>query len=122
MNADNQGRGSGGKWVAIVVSALLLSFVLFELTRLHPRRASLITLDATGTTRLGPVPLANTNVRNAVFSAVSGLNNGAVSVSTANSTPMSNLVETFRAMQQAGLTSVTIRIDARTANEGATRK
>ena len=102
--------------------ALLLAFVVLELSRLRSRRSSLITLDVTGTTRLGPVPLANTNVRDAVFSAVSRLNNGAVSVCTAHSTPMSNLVETFRAMQQAGLTSVTIRVDAPTAGEGTPRK
>jgi hypothetical protein len=122
MKADDQDAGFGGKWAVVIVSALLLAFALFGLTRLRSCRSSLITLDATGTTRLGPVPLGNTNVRDAVFSTVSRLNNGAVSVNTADSTPMSNLVETFRAMQQAGLTSVTIRVDTPTASDGTTRK
>jgi hypothetical protein len=50
------------------------------------------------------------------------LNSGTVSVSVAQSTSISNLLETYRAMQRTGLTSVIVRVDGPTVSQGTTHK
>jgi hypothetical protein len=102
-------RGSEIKWSVIFAAVLLLAFMGFRMMRSRPSRSSVFRLDSNGTARLGPVPLANTNLRNAVFTVVSHLNSRTASVSVAQSTSFSNLVETYRAMQRSGITSVTVR-------------
>src|SRR5215472_4977399 len=120
MDIERHGAGSGIKWAGVFVRALFAALVVFGIMRSHG--LGLIRLDAKGTTRLGPVPLANTNVRDAVFTVASHLNGGTVSVSVAQSTSISNLLETYRAMQRTGLTSVIVRVDGPSVTQGVTRK
>jgi L-arabinose isomerase len=55
------------------------------------------------------LPLRNTNLRDAAFTAVSHLNKGTVSVAASGSAKMSDFVKTMDAMQRAGITSFTFR-------------
>jgi len=122
MDIERHGTGSRIKWAGVFVCALLAALAVFGIMRSGSRGLALIRLDAKGTTQLGPVPLANTNVRDAVFTVASHLNGGTVSVSVAQSTSISNLLETYRAMQRTGLTSVIVRVDGPTVSQGNTHK
>ena len=103
-------RGGAGRWLALsIVCALLLALLAFGVTRLRQSPAVVIKIDSNGTTRLGPLSLANTNVRDAAFSVVSQLSSGTVSVSAANSAKFQDVVATFDAMKQAGITSITLQ-------------
>jgi len=113
MDIERHGTDSGIKWAGAFVGALFAALLVFGIMLSRSHGLRLIRLDAKGTTRLGPVPLANTNVRDAVFTIANHLNNGTVSVSVAQSTPFSNVLETYRAMQRSGLTSVTVHVDGR---------
>jgi len=109
MNVEHQRRGTGG-WLALAtVGALLLVLAAFGMMRLLPNHSAVINIDSNGTTRLGPLPLRSTNLRAAAFTAVGHLSSGTVSVSVSKSLPMSNFVETLRAMNGAGMTSITFR-------------
>jgi biopolymer transport protein ExbD len=79
--------------------------------RLHPTRSALINIDSNGTTRLGPLPLRNTNLRDAAFTVVGHLKSSNVSVSAADSAMFSSVVETVAAMNRAGITSIALRVD-----------
>ena len=111
MNVES--RGSRGWLPLAAIFVLLLALAGFVLARLRPVRSArftAITLDSNGTTRLGPLPLSNTNVRDAAFTIVNYLNNGTVAVSAAQSAKMSDLIKTVDAMQRAGVTSVSLRV------------
>jgi biopolymer transport protein ExbD len=110
VNSEHHRHSTGG-WLALaVICALLRALGAFTVTRSRLSRASLIKIDSNGTTRLGPLPLANTNLRDAAFTAVGHLNSGTVSVSAASSAKLSDVAATVAAMKQAGVTSVTFRV------------
>jgi biopolymer transport protein ExbD len=114
MNVEDQPRGAGGWRALTIVCALLLVAGTLIAIRLRPGKSpgsALIKIDSNGTTRLGPLPLQNTNLRDAAFTAVSYLNQGTVSVSAAESTKMGDFVKTLSAMQRAGITSITVRTE-----------
>ena len=83
--------------------------VAFGVIRSRQFHAVVIKVDSNGTTRLGPLSLRNTNVRDAAFSVVSQLSSGTVAVSAADSAKFQDVVSTFDAMKQAGITSITLR-------------
>ena len=110
MNVERHHRGTGG-WLALaIVCALLFVVAAFVFMRVRPSHSALIKIDSNGTIRLGPLPLRNTNLRDAAFTAVGRLNGGTVSVSAADSTKFSDLAATVTAMRQAGITSVTLHV------------
>jgi len=84
---------------------------MFVVIRSPPIHVALIKIDSSGTPRLGPLPLGNTNLRDAAFTVVSHINAGGVSVSVSESGKVSDLVRTLDAMQRAGIKSVTIRTE-----------
>jgi len=97
------------------MGALLLALGVFLTMRARSggsAGSALIRIDSNGTTRLGPVPLRNTNLRDAAFTAVSHLNKGTVTVAASGSARMSDFVKTVDAMQRAGITSLTFRADS----------
>ena len=112
MNVEPQLRGSQG-WLALtIICTLLLALGIYVMMRSQSGNSAgsaLIKIDSNGTTRIGPVPLRNTNFRDAAFTAVSYLNQGTVSVSASGSAKMSDFVKTLDAMQRAGMTSLTFR-------------
>ena len=111
MNAEHQPRGAGGWLTLAIVGTLLLALAAFVVMRSRPTHSALIKIDSNGTTRLGPLPLRNTNLRDAAFTAVGRLRSSTVLVSVAESAQMSEVVKTLAAMNQAGLTSVTLRLE-----------
>ena len=108
MKVEHHWRGIGG-WLALVCS-LLLVLAVFCVMRSRRTHFALINIESNGTTRLGPLPLRNTNLRDAAFTAVGRLNSGTVSVSAADSAKFRDLVTTVAAMRQAGITSVTFHV------------
>ena len=98
--------------VSATVCALLLMLAALLAMRSRPTGSAVIKIDSNGTSRLGPVSLSNTNVRDVVFTAVAHLHGGTVSVSAAESARMSDFTKTALAMRQAGITSVTVRWEA----------
>ncbi len=110
MNIENHSRNAGGWLVLVIVCALILMLATFVALRLRPTHSALINIDSNGTTRLGPLPLRNTNLRDVAFTTVGHLNKGTVSVSAANSAKFADVVATAAAMQQAGITSVTFHV------------
>jgi biopolymer transport protein ExbD len=109
MSTEHQQRGAAG-WLWLgTVGVLLVASVAFVFLRSSPTGSSLIKIDSNGTTRFGPVPLNNTNIRDAAFRLVKQVNNGTVSVSVEKSTKMSDFVKTVDAMQRVGITSITLR-------------
>src|ERR1043166_8193388 len=101
MNVERYRRGAGG-WLALAI--VCVSFVMlatFRVMRLRQPHSVMIKIDSNGTTRLGPLSLRNTNVRDAAFTVVGHLNSGTVSVSAANSAKFQDVVSTFDAMKQA---------------------
>ena len=82
MNLEHHRRRTGG-WLALaIVCASLLVLAAFVIVRAHPSYSALIKIDSNGTTRLGPLPLRNTNIRDAAFTVLSHLNSrSTVSVS-----------------------------------------
>jgi biopolymer transport protein ExbD len=110
MNVEHHRRGIGG-WLGLaIVCALLLALAPFVALHLLPSHSALIKIDSDGTTRLGPLPLRNTNLRDATFTAVGHLNSGAVSLSAADSAKFGDVAATVAAMKQAGITSVTFHV------------
>lgn len=107
MNIEHQPR----RLILGIVCALMLGVVAFIVTRPLSPASTQIRIDPDGTTRLGPLPLRNTNIRDAAFTVVSRLNHGAAEVSVANSSNMSELVKTLNALQRAGVTSLRLRIE-----------
>jgi len=111
MNVDHQARGAGHWPVPAIFCALLVLLTAFIAMRSRSTRSALLEIDSKGTTRLGPLPLRNTNLRDAVFTAVAHLNSGTVSVSVAESATMNDFNKTALAMRRAGMTSITVRWD-----------
>src|SRR6188474_2437568 len=102
MNAGHRSRGARG-WLALgTVCALLLVLAAIIVMRSPSNTSTLIRIDSNGTTRLGPVPLRNTNLRDAAFTMVGRLTSSTVSVSVAQSAQMSELAKTATAMNRAG--------------------
>lgn len=97
--------------VLVCVVLLALGLGAFTMVRSHSHRSDLMTLDPDGTMRLGAVPLRNTNLRNAALTVVGHLNNGKISLSSTGTITMSNIAGTMQAMQRAGITNVTIRLE-----------
>jgi hypothetical protein len=100
-------------WLFIVASIILVlaGLVVFLKTTRKPTTAPPITLtfDGAGVPRWHGVPLANTNVRDAVFETMSrvGLKAGLTVPTNAvtNNAQRSNLVDVLQAMGRAGLFS-----------------
>lgn len=101
----------------MIACLLLLVFGVPIIIRSRSIRLTVIKLDSDGDTRFGPVTVRSTNLRNAAFSVVSHFSGSTVTVGVANSTRISNLVESFGAMQQAGMTSVTFRTEQPAAGD-----
>ena len=119
----SQAGGPRRKWVTLIVCALLIpGLVGLVVTRPHSRHAGLVKMDSKGATTLGPFPLLTTNVRDAAFSLISYLNRGTASVTAVGSLRTSNLVETVNAMQRAGITSITLRVEKPPGNESRATK
>lgn len=103
MSAEHQ-RSTGGWWWALaIICAVLFVSVAFLTTRSRPTHSTLISIDSNGTTRLGPLPLRNTNLRDAAFTAVGHLNSSTVRVSVAESVKIADFSKTVLAMQRAGI-------------------
>ncbi len=83
-------------------------------------RSTLLMIDTNGTTRLGPLPLRNTNLRDAAFVAVSHLNKGTVTVSAEETIKFSDLLKTMDAMKWAGITNVMMRTERSPSTKPAT--
>jgi biopolymer transport protein ExbD len=93
----------------------LLMVVGFLMSPGQGARRATVTIDTNGTARLGGVlPLKNPAVRDAALSAVSHLNGGTASVVAGQATAFSDVVEMVKAMQKAGITSVTLRTEGST--------
>src|SRR6476646_5152524 len=85
MNVERYRRGAGG-WLALaIVYMFFVMLATFRVMRLRQPHSVMIKVDSNGTTRLGPLSLSNTNLRDAAFTVVGHLNSGTVSVSAANS-------------------------------------
>ena len=111
MNAEQKTR-SNRPWLALaIVGALFLGLATFVVMRSRPTDSALISIDSNGTTRLGPVPLHNTNLRDSAFAAISRFNQGTVTVSVAESAKMSDLVKTIVALKQSGMKSLRLRME-----------
>lgn len=110
MNGEHH-RGLKVRWAPALVCVVLLGLALgaFIVVRSHSHRPGLMTLDPDGTMRLGPVPLRNTNVRDAALTVVGHLNNGTVSFSSTGAVTISNIAGTLQAMHRAGVSNIIIR-------------
>ena len=97
-------------WLGVVVIGLattMLFFMLSSRTTPGARRVT-ITMDSNGTARLGSVPLLTTNIRDGTFTAMGalGLKAGLLVPNTpTNKIEESNLLETLKSMNRAGLFS-----------------
>ena len=117
VNSAHQPLGAGIRLALAFVCLALLVVGALVATRSRPRDSAgsagsaRMMIDSNGTTRLGPLPLSNTNLRDAAFIAVSYLNNGTVAVSVAESTKFSDLVRTMDAMKRVGITKVAVRAE-----------
>jgi len=110
MSIEHDHRSIRGWFALAIVCGLLLALAVFFVTRSRSSRSALITIDSNGTTRFGPLPLRNTNLRSAAFTAVGYLNNGTASLSVAESAKIGDIAANFDAMRKAGITSVTFHV------------
>src|SRR5262245_55695763 len=109
MTTEYPRRASRVWWVIGIAGISLIVLASFSFLRARRNQSTLIHIDSNGTTRLGPLPLRNTNLRDAAFTAMGHLGSGTASVSAAKSAKFSDVAATVGAMRQAGITSVTIR-------------
>ena len=100
------------RWhLAIIIVVVAVGVFSVVLTSSKPAGPKLITvsMDTNGTARIGGVPLANTNIRDAAFLAMGavGVKAGFAPPASAmtNMTHASNMLETLQSMTRAGLFS-----------------
>jgi hypothetical protein len=108
----NEQKTLNCRWhLGMIFAIVALGAFAVLLTSSKPVRPKLITIsmDTNGTARIGGVPLANTNIRDAAFAAmgVVGLKAGLAVPAAAftNKTQESNMLETLQSMTRAGLFS-----------------
>lgn len=119
MENEEQTR-SWGHWKGLLLAFILIAGLATVLVK--PRDSSevvSIRIDSNGTTRIGPLPLHNTNLRDAAFSAVGHLNKGTVPLSVAKSARFSDVAKTVAAMRQSGITSFTLRVEQSLPTNGS---
>jgi hypothetical protein len=101
-------RHSRFAWGAVVILALIIAVFILPTRKVTPHRVLTVTVDTNGVAHLGGVPLASTNIRDAVFHSMGAVGLKAGFVETGiytNETQRSNALETLNSMTTAGLFS-----------------
>jgi hypothetical protein len=112
--------GSLITWYSLlIVFVLIAGLAAFIVIGRQSNRFVAIKIDSKGTTRIGPIPLQNTNLRHVAFTAIGQLNNGVPLISVAKPVQHLELVQTILAMRQAGITSVLVHVEQSLPSSGS---